>query len=152
MTHILFYDGLCGICNQTIPAVSKYDTKGEIYFSPLQTQFSEKLLKSKNLDNKNLDTFYFCKVDEMENPKIVEYWNGYPAWYNIICLLGKTNLFFWILSLILFFLPYFVIIPFYDFIGKRRYQILGKYDSICKKVPNSDRFIFDNFKEKTSKE
>jgi predicted DCC family thiol-disulfide oxidoreductase YuxK len=143
MTHILFYDGVCGICNKTIPLVSQYDTKEEIYFSPLQTKFSEKLLKTKNLDNTDLDTFYFCKVNNVQNPVIEKHWNGYEAWYQIICLLSKTNLLLWLLSWILCLIPLFIIVPIYNFIGKRRYLILGKHDSICKKVPNSNRFIFD---------
>ena len=39
---IIFYDGICILCNNAVEFVIKRDKKNTIFFSPLQSPFAKK--------------------------------------------------------------------------------------------------------------
>ena len=44
-THpIVFFDGLCGLCNRSVDLLLRWDTKGVLRFAPLQGETARRLL------------------------------------------------------------------------------------------------------------
>ena len=41
---ILFFDGVCGLCNSTVDAILAADRRGEIRFAPIQGETAKRLL------------------------------------------------------------------------------------------------------------
>jgi predicted DCC family thiol-disulfide oxidoreductase YuxK len=143
--YVVLYDGVCGLCNGVVQNVLKFDKKEEIYFSPLQTQFSKNLLKQKNIDSLDLDTFYFCELTSLKNPKIIKLSSRFNGAYSLLTLLSESNPLFLFFTFFMFFIPSFLGNLAYNFIGSRRYSIFGKHEEICKKFEQKElkRFIFD---------
>ena len=54
---ILFFDGVCGLCNHSVDFVLRNDRRGTIRFAPLQGQTASKLLPEADLRNLNSVVF-----------------------------------------------------------------------------------------------
>lgn len=115
---ILFYDGVCGLCNSSVNFILDKDKKETMKFAPLQSDHAKNILKdfpeTKNLDslilydgNKNK---IFCKSNAAL--KVANYLGG------IYSLAGI----FWIV-------PRALRDMIYDYIAKNRYKWFGKYDT-----------------------
>lgn len=56
--HIIFYDGVCGLCNKFIQFVIDNDKDGAFFFAALQSDFASKTLGQRGVNAGNLDTVY----------------------------------------------------------------------------------------------
>ncbi len=54
---ILFFDGVCGLCNHSVDFVLRHDRRGTIRFAPLQGQTAARLLPES--DTRNLNSVVF---------------------------------------------------------------------------------------------
>lgn len=59
--YYVFYDGDCGFCNQWLQWILKNDLKDQFLFSSLQSDFGQKFLKERGLENKEFSTLYLWK-------------------------------------------------------------------------------------------
>ena len=59
--YYVFYDGECGFCNHWVQWILKNDTKDQFLFSSLQSDFGQKFLKERALENKEFNTLYLWK-------------------------------------------------------------------------------------------
>lgn len=59
--YYVFYDGDCGLCNFWVQWILKNDRRKQFLFSALQSDFGQKFLKERNLENRNLNTLYIWK-------------------------------------------------------------------------------------------
>jgi predicted DCC family thiol-disulfide oxidoreductase YuxK len=50
-TPIVFFDGVCGLCNSSVDFVLRHDRRGRLKFSPLQGETAERLLPSEDREN-----------------------------------------------------------------------------------------------------
>jgi predicted DCC family thiol-disulfide oxidoreductase YuxK len=50
-TPIVFFDGVCGLCNSSVDFVLRHDRQGRLKFSPLQGETAERLLSSEDREN-----------------------------------------------------------------------------------------------------
>ena len=55
---LVFYDGECGICNQSMQTIWKNDPKGYFHFSPLQSDFAQEFLRTHGVSELSFDTIY----------------------------------------------------------------------------------------------
>lgn len=53
---IIFFDGICNLCNYAVNLIIKYDKKNIFKFSPLQSEFSKRILKQFEIPNEKFDT------------------------------------------------------------------------------------------------
>jgi predicted DCC family thiol-disulfide oxidoreductase YuxK len=64
-TPIVFYDGVCGVCNKFVQFILKHDRDKKIYFCALQTDTAKRILISykafEGVDE--LNTVYFIDED-----------------------------------------------------------------------------------------
>ena len=111
---IVFYDGLCVLCNRSIIWFIKNDSKNILKFSHFKSEF---VLKNHN----HISKIEAVSVkDENDN-----YLNRSDA---ILYLLKKINKFKF-LRFIGLLTPKFIRDGIYDFIAKNRYNWFGKYES-----------------------
>lgn len=127
---IVFYDGNCGFCNRTVQFVLNHEKGNDIYFTPIQTEFTNRFFIEKEYPLPDLSTFYFYTKGE---------------------LYSKSTGIFELLRLMKFPYPLlrvFVIVPkilrdyVYDLIAKRRQRISPSY-CFLPNIEQKKRFISD---------
>lgn len=57
--NIFFYDGDCGFCDSTVMFLMDRTASNKLYFSSLQSTFSETLLAENGIENPVISTAYF---------------------------------------------------------------------------------------------
>jgi predicted DCC family thiol-disulfide oxidoreductase YuxK len=132
--ELVFFDGVCVLCNNWVKFVIKNDKKRKFIFANLQSLFAKKQLGIKNIDidQSNLASIYVVK----SNGEVL---SKYKASTYVLKEINKLFLAIYVLN---FILPKKIVNFFYDFIGSRRYKIFGKYDHCM--LPDEhikDRFI-----------
>ncbi len=126
-TNILFFDGVCNLCNTFIDFVIRWDKSGKIKVSSLQGETAKKLLSQKY--TQVLDT-------------VVLYKNGkvYTKSNAAIRVLLTINAVFYPLAVFLI-LPSFLRDPFYNLVAKLRYKWFGKRSSCRLPSPEEKKFF-----------
>jgi predicted DCC family thiol-disulfide oxidoreductase YuxK len=126
---VLFFDGVCGLCNGLVDFLFKWDKKASILFSPLQSEYASQTLPNELLND--FDTVV-VKTDEGKILKRSE---------AIFYVLNKLGGFWKILSLARV-LPSSFSDFFYKIISKNRYKIFGKRETCRLPTPQEkSRFI-----------
>jgi len=130
--NIIFFDGLCNLCNGFIDFVIKRDKKREIKYTSLQSAFAIEFLKKNNIkiDTVNLGTIYFFSDGIIYDKstavlKVVRHFGGgYSFFSKLFLILNKRlrNV-------------------FYNLIAKNRYIFFGKKDT-CRMPTNEERKQF----------
>lgn len=121
---IIFFDGVCTLCNASIDFVMKRDLKNRFLVGALQEPISKKVLSAFQINPSYLDSLVL-----VENGKI--YFRSTAALRIAKSLSGLWPLFY---SFIL--IPAFLRDPVYDWIGKNRYRWFGK-KSTCR-IPTEE--------------
>ena len=127
---LLFYDGVCGLCNSWVNRVIEKDRKDQFRFATLQSDLAKKVLSKHNCNYEDLNTLYLVTDYEGENEKIH---TKSTAALKVFTILGGKLGF---LSRILLIVPAFIRNVGYSLLAKTRYRIFGKYNT-CK-LPNPD--------------
>ena len=112
---IIFFDGVCGLCNKFVDFVLSNDTKNSFLFSPLQGETFRQL--TQYLPNNFPDS-----VVLYENGKF--YFKSKAA-LEILKGLGGTYQFF----VIGYLVPNFLRNIIYDWVASNRYKWFGKRES-----------------------
>ncbi len=107
---VIFFDGVCNLCNSSIQFVIRQDKKRVFRFAPLQSKVASVLLKNHDV----VDSVILLKGEKVFIKS--------DAAFEII----KEFHFFWKLLLIFKIFPKFIRNSVYDFIAKNRYKWFGK--------------------------
>jgi predicted DCC family thiol-disulfide oxidoreductase YuxK len=130
--NIVLFDGLCNFCNTTVLKIIKYDKRNQLKFSSLQSEFGKKMLKLHNMEEDDLSTIVFIKIDQ-------DVYKETTAVIEIIKLLeGKPKI-----LLIFRIMPQKIRDYFYRVFSRNRYKLFGKKDS-CIMPPLEIRNKFIN--------
>ena len=113
---VVYYDGICGLCDFFVNLIVKIDSKGILKFSSLQGESGQKLLKDLNYDSDELNTVLFRANDQVYTKS--------TAVFRIIKTIGGL----WIVFLIFNLLPTSFTDFIYKNIAKNRYKLFGKLD------------------------
>ena len=123
---VVFYDGVCGLCNRSVQSILKKDKKNTFLFSPLQSTYAkEKLGESYTVSTIIL---YHQHQIYLRSDAIIK----------IATILGGI----YKIAVIGYLIPKLWRDACYNYIANRRYKWFGKYDT-CK-LPNQNeaqRFI-----------
>lgn len=122
MKHLVFYDGKCGLCDQSVRILLKLDKKQQFVFAPLQGKTAARVLKEVPEDVKKADSVIL--VENYESPNQKMYLFG-KAVFRSLWLIGG----FWCLTGWLFFLPAFLYDWGYRFAARNRHHIFRQ--DIC---------------------
>lgn len=125
MKHLVFYDGNCGFCDQSVQILLRIDSREIFAFAPLQGSTAEKFLTDIPPDS-------FILVENFQTkPKVYFYGKGA---LRVLWLLG----FPWSLIGFVSFLPSYLYDWIYRFIAKNRLWFFGASCNIRK---NNKRFL-----------
>lgn len=127
---IVFFDGVCGLCNRFVQVLFVIDQRCIFKVAPLQGASAKRHL-SKNL-RENLTSLVVATTDGrilLKSQAILYVFRQIGGMWRLIYLLG-----FWI--------PAAILDPLYDLIAAHRYQWFGKLDT-CRlpKPEERQRFL-----------
>ncbi len=129
---IVYYDGLCGFCNQWVCRLIKWDTRGTFLFATQQGSHFATLL-SRHPEIKKLNTI----IIHQQSPQGENiYTHSDAILFALRQLQGPIRL----LSF-LNFIPKRWRDRLYDFIAQNRYRLFGRYDT-CPIPPPEHRARF----------
>jgi predicted DCC family thiol-disulfide oxidoreductase YuxK len=134
---ILFYDGVCGLCNRLNRFVIARDFGGKFRFSALQGPFARRILGRYGKDPGDLDTFYLLENYELPSERLLA---KSRAGLRVLDRIGGI----WRLSRAIAWLPTTWLDAGYDLIAKTRYSIFGKTET-CRVPSPEDRARFIDY-------
>jgi len=114
--NVIFFDGVCGLCNRFVDFVMGIDDDSEFLFSPLQGEFAKKVLPSKYVNDMK-------SVVLLKNNKEL-----YTQSNAVIEILGEIGG-IWSLAKVANILPQGILDKAYDMVAENRYNLFGKRKS-----------------------
>ncbi len=129
MGPIIFFDGVCNLCNRSVDFILRHDGKENFRFASLQSEVAKDLMKNKGLDLQNMRTIILIK-----NGKIFYRSN---AILEILRQLAAPWPLFYVLKLV----PRFVRDGLYNLVSKHRYSWFGRRDT-CRIPSTKERARF----------
>lgn len=121
--NIIFYDGICGLCNRFVQFVLHNGGGQEFLFCSLQSAIAAQLLSEYGVDSAQLSTIYVIKDYKLPDSKLL---NKSRAVLFILDYCHKP----WQYVSLLKLLPSPLLDLAYDFIAGVRYKIFGQ-DKSC---------------------
>ncbi len=118
MAHIIFYDGVCGLCNRLNQFVLKRDRGDKFRFAALQSDFAREELGKRGKDPRDLDTVYVLSDGG-------ELRDRARAILFILRELGGA----WKLSAVFSIFPTVILNLGYRLVARLRYRLFWKYDA-----------------------
>lgn len=110
---ILFFDGVCSICNRSVDYIIKHNPKGNIYFASLQSDFAAEFLLSHGRDPKQLHTLLYYSDRKVydRSTALIELNKELTGFRSFLIKVWSIK-------------PQFARDMLYNFIAKNRYRIL----------------------------
>ncbi|HKP81917.1 MAG TPA: thiol-disulfide oxidoreductase DCC family protein [Pyrinomonadaceae bacterium] len=133
---ILFYDGVCGLCNTLVQFLLKHDKRGRLRFASLQSDFAERVLHRHGFDPKDLDTLHVVENYEQPDERVLQR-------SDAILRAGRELGGHWsVLAGIAKIVPRPLRDIAYRFVAQNRYRVFGKYETCMLPDPNQrSRFL-----------
>ncbi|WP_316845980.1 DUF393 domain-containing protein [Pedobacter psychrodurus] len=127
---LIFFDGICNLCNASVQFVIEHDMKNQFHFTALQGDYAKEILPKFNADPKQLNTILLLEEDKL-----------YTKSSAALRIAKKLNGLIPVLSVFLI-VPKFIRDWFYDIIAKNRYRWWGKEESCWLPTPElKSKFI-----------
>lgn len=133
---ILFYDGVCGLCNTLVQFLLKRDKRGRLRFASLQSNFAEKVLRRHGFDPKDLDTLHVVENYEQLDERVLQR-------SDAILRAGRELGGHWsVLAAMAKIIPRPLRDIAYRYVAQNRYRVFGKYEACMLPDPNQrSRFL-----------
>ncbi len=126
---IVFFDGVCGLCNHTVDFLLKRDRRGVLKFAPLQGETAAEILPEEV--RKDLNTFVFADHGHLHYRS--------SAMARILMQLGG---FWWLAGALLWLIPSPIRNVAYRIVSRLRYRLFGRKESCRMPTPEErDRFL-----------
>ena len=123
--HIVFFDGVCGLCDRLVQFVLRRDHDRRFRFAPLQGRLAGRELRLRGVDPEDLDTLYLLTAQG-------RLLNRSRAVFFILRQLGGG----WGVLANLRVLPAFLTDAGYRLVAALRYRLFGRFDE-CR-VPSAE--------------
>lgn len=120
---VIFFDGVCNLCNGAVQFVIERDVKNYFKFAALQSEYATKALSTANLQVQHGDSFVL-----LENGKVYEQSTA------ALRVARKLNG-LWPLLYGFIIVPPFIRNAVYKFIARNRYKWFGKQESCWVPTP-----------------
>lgn len=116
---VLFFDGVCNLCNRAVQFVIKKDRKQQFLFASLQSTAGERAISE-------IKTSFKIVPDSILLYYRGQYYIKSDAALQTLKLLGGV----WSFLYRFIFIPRFIRDGIYDFVARKRYKWFGKRD-VC---------------------
>lgn len=126
-TSVLFFDGVCNLCNRTVDFLIRHDKKRVLRYAPLQGTSARELLDAN-------------AIQSLPSVVLLDKSGTYQrstAVLRAVAKLGGP----WRLARLLLIIPVTVRDTIYDWIAKNRYKWFGKRES-CRLPSPEERAMF----------
>jgi predicted DCC family thiol-disulfide oxidoreductase YuxK len=136
VTTVVFYDGVCGLCNHFLRFLIRRDPRQRLAFAPLQGTLAKTVLVPRGIVPSDLDSIYVIADWRTPSERLL---NRSRALIHVLFQLGGV----WRLAARgAAVLPTSVADRVYDFVAVRRYRTFGRFDT-CPIPPSEwrDRFL-----------
>jgi predicted DCC family thiol-disulfide oxidoreductase YuxK len=134
---ILFYDGVCGLCNRLVQFLLKHDRHDRLRYASLQSDFAAKVLHRHGIDPKDLDTLHVVENFEQPDERVLQRSDAVlragrelGGLWSPLASLGKI-------------VPRPLRDLFYRFIASNRYRVFGKSNTCMLPDPNQRSKFLD---------
>jgi len=128
-SKILFFDGVCNLCNTSVNRVLKGDRSNSILVAPLQGSTAQKLLRDTEINPEELNSLVYW-----DNERVY-------AFSDAALRVARDMKFPWALWSFLLIIPRPIRDLVYKYIAKKRYSWFGKKES-CRMPTESERARF----------
>lgn len=125
---VLFFDGVCGLCNRFVDFLLKHDTRGRVSLAPLQGETAAASLPGHVLHE--LDTVVFLEGDQWQIRSSA-----------IVRIFWKLGGIWSLLGTLLWIVPKPIRDLAYRVIAANRYRLFGKHDT-CRMPTAAERARF----------
>jgi len=125
---IVFFDGVCNLCNSSVSFLIKKDKKRTLKYSSLQGSFAKEHLRQKDIEC--LESVVFLKEGKL-----------YYKSEAVVRVLMELRGFYKFLGCFLSLFPYALLNVFYSFIAKNRYRFFGKQET-CRVPSQEEKKLF----------
>ena len=128
---IIFFDGVCNLCNTSVQFIIRHDQKKLFRFASLQSGIGQQVLKENKLAEKHFDSF-------------ILYENGILYTRSTGALKSVKKLSApWSWLYILIIVPRFIRDGVYSWIAKNRYRWFGKKEACWLPSPELKNLFLD---------
>lgn len=128
--NIVFFDGVCNLCNGAVNFLIDHDAKQRLRFASLQSEAGQAVLQKYGLPPHEYESFLLLKGDRLYQKS--------DAALEVARLLGGVWRGFYVLKLV----PRFMRDAVYSWVASNRYRWFGKNDSCRIPTPElRERFV-----------
>jgi predicted DCC family thiol-disulfide oxidoreductase YuxK len=121
---IVFFDGVCNLCNASVLFIIKRDHKDQFRFAALQSPIGELFKKERGIDSDKMDSIILYE------PKVAYYTRSTAA-----LKIGKSFGGLWLLLSIFEWVPESIRDFFYNSIARNRYRWFGRKENCMIPTP-----------------
>jgi predicted DCC family thiol-disulfide oxidoreductase YuxK len=127
--HILFYDGVCAMCNGIVKTMLRLDTAGRFHFAPLQGETAKRARNLHPEFPREIETVVYLRGGEV-------FLRSRAATLAMAELPYPAKALSWLRVLPAWFSDFF-----YAIVARVRYRVFGKYEQ-CPLPPSEARTRF----------
>lgn len=120
---VIFFDGICNLCNASVQFVIEHDKKNKFMFTALQGDYAKETLPKLNVDLQKLNTILLLEEGKLYTKS------------SAALRVAKRLIGLWPLLYVFIIIPKFIRDWFYDIIAKNRYKWWGKQESCWVPTP-----------------
>lgn len=124
---VIYFDGVCGLCNGFVDFVMSIDKKNEFLFSPLQSEYAQKNLPSEFTTDLKSIVVQFPHETYTKSSAVIAVLNHLGGPWKLAAL-GKI-------------LPKSIANKAYDLVATNRYKLFGKKET-CRLPTTEERAKF----------
>ena len=122
--RVVFFDGVCNLCNQSVQFLIRQDKNNALMFASLQSDYAASVLTPYPIDHSSMKSFILLDDNKVYTKS--------SAALKVTSYLGKK----WTLMQVFWVIPKFARDTVYDIVAKNRYKWFGKKDACM--IPSSD--------------
>jgi len=127
--HVLFYDGVCAMCNGIVKTFLRFDREGRFHFAPLQGETADRVRARDPDFPTDIETVVYVREGEVLVRSRAAALAARELPYPLKALSWAR------------FLPAWLTDFFYGLVARVRYRVFGKYD-VCPLPPVEHRARF----------
>ena len=132
---ILFYDGVCGLCDRAVQFVLRHDRHGRFRFAALQSAVAAEVLERHGRDPRDLDTMFLLVDAGTPRERLLSRSDG-------VCELLRRLGGGWAVLALARVLPRGMRDRAYDLVARHRYRWFGRFERCALPPPGArERFL-----------